>query len=118
MTLSHVVSHLPNTLYVEQEGRINVLVKTYTIHVKQQVWENPSASRMRFHAVDGDFRKLDGLWTVLPSIEGHSTLVCWFNMQPYRRAPEWAVQFVVKRYLSAMIRHLRDQAEIEGRKKA
>jgi len=115
MIESRVVSHLPGTLFVEQEGAIRV-VKTYTIRVKQQVWENAPAGRLRFHAVDGDFRKLDGLWTILPAAPGQTTLLCWFTMEPYRHAPEWAVKFIVKRYLSVMVHRLQDQAEIEGRK--
>lgn len=116
MTRSRVVTRLPDTLFVEQEGKIRVLIKTYTIRVKQQVWENASAGRMRFHAVEGDFKQLDGLWTVLPAAPGQTTLLCWFTMAPYRRAPEWAVKFIVKHYLSVMVRRLRDRAEIEGRK--
>jgi len=116
MTRSRVVTHIPGTLFVEQEGQINVLVKTYKIRVKQQIWENSSKGRMRFHAVEGDFRQLDGLWTILSAAPGQTTLLCWFTMEPYRHAPEWAVKFIVKRYLAVMVQRLRDQAESEGRK--
>jgi ribosome-associated toxin RatA of RatAB toxin-antitoxin module len=99
-------------LMVEQEGKIRVLFWTFVLRVKQQVTRSPLSEPTRFHAVDGDFQRLDGSWRIQPgpADRGGSRLEFHFVVQPVRRVPGWAVWFVAQRYLSRMVKSLGEHA--------
>jgi len=65
---------------------------------------------MRFHAIDGDFQRLEGIWRLKPIQEG-TELSSDFLVEPKRRVPEWAVRFTAQHYLAAMVRSLERHAE-------
>ncbi len=107
---SQVVKEFSDSRVVEQEGRIRVLLKSYTIRVRQRVWEAPKI-RVHFQAVDGDFHKLEGTWVLSPLANGPTKIRCGFIMEPRRWVPAWAVRFVARVYLTRMVSNLLDKIE-------
>ncbi len=110
MTQSNVVARSRNVVFVQQVGQVRVIFITYILRVTQQVREEENRC-LRFKAIEGDFEKLEGLWTISSGAPGEANLRCGFTMVPVRHPPAWAVRFVVKRYLAAMVERLRSRAE-------
>jgi ribosome-associated toxin RatA of RatAB toxin-antitoxin module len=109
MTKSRVRERQPDHLLIEQEGRIRILFWTFTMHVVQRVTESPPAV-MRFLAVDGDFKRLEGEFELSPAGEA-TNFRCRFIVEPRQRVPQWAVRIAAKHYLKAMVARLREKAE-------
>jgi ribosome-associated toxin RatA of RatAB toxin-antitoxin module len=107
MTESRVISEHPKR--VHQVGRIRVLFWTFELEVTQQVDEK-APHEMRFRAVDGDFKRLEGIWSLGPVGTGTS-LSCNFRVEPKRRVPTWAVRFTARHYLAKMIQTLAEHAQ-------
>jgi len=113
MSKSRVIRASWHRATVEQEGRIRVFFWTFTMRVVQEVTEKPPAE-MRFHAIDGDFQRLEGIWQLKPVPMG-TELSSDFLVEPKRSVPEWAVRFTARHYLAAMVRSLERHAEAPTR---
>jgi ribosome-associated toxin RatA of RatAB toxin-antitoxin module len=112
MSRSRVIAKTSTFLTVEQEGKIRILFWTFTMRVTQQVTEAPP-TEMHFHAIAGDFERLEGTWRLRQ--DGKMTqLSSQFLVQPKRYVPEWAVRFTARHYLAAMMRSLERHAEERG----
>jgi ribosome-associated toxin RatA of RatAB toxin-antitoxin module len=109
MSKSRVVAKTSTSLTVEQEGRIRILFWTFTMRITQEVTEIPP-TEMHFHAIAGDFERLEGTWHLSPN-GGTTDLRCQFLVQPKRHVPEWAVRFTARHYLAAMVLSLQRHAE-------
>ena len=107
LSKSIVLSSAPLT--VQQIGKIRVLFWTFTMHATQQIQEAPPVG-MRFQAIAGDFKRLEGAWTL--TMAGSTTrLTCDFLVEPIRKVPAWAVRMAARRYLTKMVGSLQEQAE-------
>lgn len=109
LTQSRRLSHHDKESLVEQRGRFRILFWTYSVWVKQIVWER-SEGQIQFQTVQGDFKQLDGEWRILPNVSG-ARLQCSFIIEPRRRVPGWAVKIAAKYYLAAMMEKLVERAE-------
>jgi len=112
MTLSRVVETHPDYKVVKQAGQIRILFWTFTMHVLQQVREEPPR-HMHFQAISGDFTHLEGDWMLTPSAGSAAIthLECQFLVQPRRRVPQWAVRLAARHYLATMVQRLQERAE-------
>ena len=112
MTKSRVVAREEERQVVEQEGRIQILFWSFTMHVKQRVWED-SPRHMHFTAIEGDFEILQGdFYLSVPTVlELKTRLVCEFIVKPKRRVPDWAVRMAAKHYLKKMVAVIAEKAE-------
>ena len=108
LSKSRILTKTVADLTVAQEGKIRILFLTFTIHVTQQVTETPPI-QMRFHAIAGDFERLEGTWDLSPA-GLHTHLACNFVVKPKRRVPEWAVRLAATRFLARMVQSLSDHA--------
>lgn len=110
MTKSQVLERHATSYLVEQEGKIRILFWTFTMCVKQNIFENPP-QEISFHAIEGDFQKLEGVWSLTPIDNHTTTLECQFVVQPKAKVPTWAVRMAAKHYLATMVKSLAREAE-------
>ena len=112
MTKSRVISREPAFTVVDQEGTIRILFWSFTMKVRQKVSEE-APKHMHFEAVEGDFTRLGGDWTLgqLVMIPDGASLACRFTVRPKRRVPDWAVRMAARLYLKKMVHALAQAAE-------
>ena len=109
---SHVTERDGEKQTVEQEGRIQIMLWSYTMRVTQRVWQDPPM-HMHFNAIAGDFDVLQGdFYLSIPTaLELKTHMVCEFIVKPKRRVPDWAVRMAAKHYLKKMVAVIGQRAE-------
>ena len=112
ITKSRVLANDGEKQLIEQEGRIQILLWSYVMHMKQRVWEE-TPNHMHFNAIEGDFDVLQGdFYLTSPTALALKThLVCEFIVKPKRRVPDWAVRMAAKYYLKKMVAVIAAKAE-------
>jgi ribosome-associated toxin RatA of RatAB toxin-antitoxin module len=98
----------PAPLTVKQVGSIKILFWTYHMEVTQEIIQTPPRE-MRFHAIAGDFKRLEGVWRLVPA-DKETALRCDFLVEPKKRVPLWAVRLAAKHYLAKMMKTLAEHA--------
>ncbi len=100
------------SLTLEQIGALKILFWTFTMRAVFDAKEKEPET-IDFHAIDGDFEKLDGRWSITSSTTtlGASQLSVTFYCKPKARVPTWAVRIAAKHYLAHMVDAMTQKAE-------
>ncbi|HVO32337.1 MAG TPA: SRPBCC family protein [Elusimicrobiota bacterium] len=101
---------------VLQEIRFHIVFWPFTLRARLHITEDPD-HHMHFASVGGDYRRLEGDWTLgtAPTQSETTDVRCEFLVEPKRSAPEWIVRLAAKRYLAAMVKRLRERVEETSR---